>query len=1444
MASAPKKLKIEANGSRLSKILVNKGTQALKTTLRFTFNFRSSSLINELKDLSTMNKLTLLKNKRVISKEQWELLYPSNGSSPDIDNFDISLLTVLLRNICGLTAPSGGWDNLPSSSDTSISANIARIKFYRNKVYGHITTTSVDDSEFEHLWQEISKALVGLGIQQTEIHEVKKAPLSPDEANHIELLKNWYEKEQQLINVAEKTNENVKQLKKEFEAMKNKVEEVKENMATKADVTRVKEMIQDKTYSDLKKLGKCKFNGLIKDLNKKYLEGTRQWLFEKLDTWFNDKSEDASNVMILIAGPGVGKSVFAAEVCRRYSEKKKLAASHFCRYNRSDYRNPRILIESLASSLCDTISNFKSKLNEEIQRNHSKESITDEFIVLLNNPLHSLEDHEPMLLVIDALDESLVDGKSELLELIAEEFDRLPQWIKIFITSRPELPVQKELKDMNPVEITTRLRDENNEKDLYKYLRYQLRSNFDDRVENNKLDLELIMRLQTNSYVLWSLVEKCEGSFLYAYYAQLSLNKENIELTSKNIQELVPSGLSGVYTKQFKRVKELLTKESPRNSVISEATFMQFPELLAACREFLPLTLLLSYLDFSGDIKIEVRNKIIELLSQILPVYDDYLTVYHKSLFDWLKSDGYEQHEFTVDPKNGHKFLWHACEKVFKQIKSMNIFEDQMDTAMIKYAVKNGFYHMSKCGENVDVSWAVDVKVVCARLMCVEDINVDTIRFELLKIIEERRTFLKKDVLEELLFHLLITSMRMRYDFINDDTLYMVDDSLIYSQIIANRIDGSNEKRLLARELLKQGKFVWFEDLDVTYLTNHHHLTVSLRANVTSLCVSSNEELLAVGYENGQISIFELPEFTERCILGTVLDDSKLENWDDVGEFLSLYDIYDYPTSKEFRFVRGNICCCSFSPTANRLVTSDGSTEVKLWNVNNGRLLLCLQSGDVVNYCSFLDSGLFITARFDGYFIKEEFTAWNSLTLQRIDRRCVVDYQKLQCTDKYSEFFGADVVDFSNVFQFPKAIDIFSIKLECSLPSHLRITHHYRDCIFYHTSQNGKLSEITQLTKYNDQGEIEFCLPYVWCPCVDRTFRKINPILFKKFYVVPYLSKLKIFKTDHLWRPSFIFEKFEIKCCCFSPDGSFFAAFVAGDHVNIHIWSIERCTIIQTVPMQLKNALGCWWSDGLLWIWDGSDHLMKISTSSENFVDSTQAKHVTIGFKPKKILTFADVLVCIDELDFVQVVRITKGEIQYNERLPVDSFQIKAAAVSLDNSVILTVNKTEYTLWKWENNNNELYLKPWHTAKLLKTCFIEKFVQEQRTVTSLKVSCCMSDSNQAVIAFFFQKGTCILESGLYVINVHKNNYVSMTWLNILDVIDGFLLLSTFLHKSYYIGKYRNLLVAVDLKSGKICAKSCALGSIFNITMHSNTGTLALVTKGGYGIKFLKLNVPE
>jgi hypothetical protein len=66
-----------------------------------------------------------------------------------------------LRELCNLIPPSTGWDDLPNHEDVSLSADLVRIKYYRNKVYAHENEKmelSVD--EFENYWIRIKDALM------------------------------------------------------------------------------------------------------------------------------------------------------------------------------------------------------------------------------------------------------------------------------------------------------------------------------------------------------------------------------------------------------------------------------------------------------------------------------------------------------------------------------------------------------------------------------------------------------------------------------------------------------------------------------------------------------------------------------------------------------------------------------------------------------------------------------------------------------------------------------------------------------------------------------------------------------------------------------------------------------------------------------------------------------------------------------------------------------------------------------------------------------------------------------------------------------------------------------------------------------------------------------------------------------------------------------------
>ena len=178
------------NYARLCRLLVDVGS----CVLRDTFD-RFNPPSNLHKHLMTHHAtLQLLQKKKVLNPTQWGKLYPAIPTSVSSKNFDITLLTVLLRNICSLIQPATGWDALPPAADMSTEADIARVKYFRNTVYGHAEKASVDDATFNVYWQDIKDALVRLGghAYGVAIDDLKNECMDPVYEEHYrDLLKEW-----------------------------------------------------------------------------------------------------------------------------------------------------------------------------------------------------------------------------------------------------------------------------------------------------------------------------------------------------------------------------------------------------------------------------------------------------------------------------------------------------------------------------------------------------------------------------------------------------------------------------------------------------------------------------------------------------------------------------------------------------------------------------------------------------------------------------------------------------------------------------------------------------------------------------------------------------------------------------------------------------------------------------------------------------------------------------------------------------------------------------------------------------------------------------------------------------------------------------------------------------------------------------------------------------
>ncbi|XP_046858626.1 E3 ubiquitin-protein ligase DZIP3-like [Xenia sp. Carnegie-2017] len=211
---------MKTNGFKLMRLIVDVGGEALRITLRKQLS--GTDLFNVLNDPENTQLLSSLKN-RQIQQHQWDLLYPDLPILPNENDFDITLLCILLRNTCDLKPPRDPiWTSVNNPNDHSTEADITRIRLFRNERFAHLTSTSVSFDEFENHWLEISEPLVRLGISQKEIDRLKNELFGNEECERI--LREWNRLKSDLTDI--KTDQ--RGIKKVVEGVEKNLQQVKD----------------------------------------------------------------------------------------------------------------------------------------------------------------------------------------------------------------------------------------------------------------------------------------------------------------------------------------------------------------------------------------------------------------------------------------------------------------------------------------------------------------------------------------------------------------------------------------------------------------------------------------------------------------------------------------------------------------------------------------------------------------------------------------------------------------------------------------------------------------------------------------------------------------------------------------------------------------------------------------------------------------------------------------------------------------------------------------------------------------------------------------------------------------------------------------------------------------------------------------------------------------
>ena len=683
----------ETNGAKLRRLLIDCGTPALRK------KFHEYHPPECLRASLELHRETIDFDFAAgfINEKERKLLFPSGVSNPDSENFDISLLFYLLVAICPIGTPLKGWSSEPPKKDKSFPAQLLRIKYHRNALC-HEPRTGINDAKFNKLWEDISSILRSLGVEQAAINRIKNEPSGKD---YILVLQKWKEREDDI-------RKSVKELHQKLDSMKEKLKRHQELLEALTEDKK-----RDRSEDVLQKLAKCDFIGEINSLFARYQKDTREWVFSEVEHWLNDRNSE-NRVMVITGEVGTGKSVISAAICVRM----KAAGYHFFQNRNPRYSCPKLMLQSLASRLCLALPKFKEALEEKLReittKNINAMGVAEMFALLLKEPLNTLTEPEGnLLMVIDGLDESEYQHRNELCDVIATHSFKLPRWIRFLVTSRPEETIKKALEPLRPFHLDSNSEQNNNDIKLFFVKR-----------------LESIPKAENTDDIVEKLVAKSEGLMLYAHFLLETIEEDPSVLTQGDVNEILPSGISSAYHRYFERLEKELKTEFDING----DSFCNFLSALAASREpllieFVPQVLLLSTPSSAASKKV---LKVIKSVSSLLPIRENRIHIFHKSVKDWLTDISfYGRNDFGVDEKKGHRKLADLCSTEFDSLLQRRVLEydftQMKDTTT--YALQYGVQHMLELDEETTIvdfedfvkKYVLSPELVYAKL-CVNDI--------------------------------------------------------------------------------------------------------------------------------------------------------------------------------------------------------------------------------------------------------------------------------------------------------------------------------------------------------------------------------------------------------------------------------------------------------------------------------------------------------------------------------------------------------------------------------------------------------------------------------------------------------------------------------------------------------------------------------------------------
>ncbi|KAJ4299230.1 hypothetical protein N0V90_004474 [Kalmusia sp. IMI 367209] len=210
----------------------------------------------------------------------------------------------------------------------------------------------------------------------------------------------------------------------------------------------------DQILNDLPNAEAAQFNAYRREHDEPCLVDTRVDLLQEIYQWAG--AQDAQCICWLSGMAGTGKSTVARTVARKYYEKGCLAASFFFSRDDGDINHAGNFVTSIAWQLAHTLPASRQHICDAIRSGFATHTLRDQWRHLIIGPLSKLNGSNlkpSYTLVIDALDECDNANKIRtIVQLILEVRSLQKVRLRVFLTSRSEMPIRKELGKVSDAE--------------------------------------------------------------------------------------------------------------------------------------------------------------------------------------------------------------------------------------------------------------------------------------------------------------------------------------------------------------------------------------------------------------------------------------------------------------------------------------------------------------------------------------------------------------------------------------------------------------------------------------------------------------------------------------------------------------------------------------------------------------------------------------------------------------------------------------------------------------------------------------------------------------------------------------------------------------------------------------------------------------------------------